>query len=204
MGTSPGIRPTSVFSNCGPALAYASHVWHQPLPNPKRKDCHVSPLSIIQNQCLHSIAGTFRATPIRALANLTFIPPLDIFLTTRSTIFLQKAQDNCSDYLRDEICHRILRVLRPRSRLIQVAKSLAHPQPLDPNWVEAWLQLLAPPKNEAPRKFHQQVIFKRWDERWRASIPIRSGAMSLDGAVRRYPISKSQPTQVTVLPPHAN
>lgn len=158
---------------------YASHVWHQPLPHRKRKDCLTSQLSIVQNQCLRSLTGAFRATPIPAMENLAFIPPLDIYLTTQTALYRKKARDQGVDLLRDEICSRIFSDLRPRSRhLPNFANIIAHSHPVDPAWVDSWLDL-SPSPPPSSHKLRLEVTSARWLDRWHASPPVRSTSLPL-------------------------
>lgn len=63
-----------------PALSHGSTVWHSPPENkdlPKSAD---SKMSVIQNKCLRTVSGAYKATPIRTLEAETYIPPMPLYL----------------------------------------------------------------------------------------------------------------------------
>ena len=62
-----------------PAMTYGSTVWHMP-NEVKKSKTSTSKLSVMQNNCLRTIAGAFKATPISVLEVETFIAPIDTHL----------------------------------------------------------------------------------------------------------------------------
>ena len=54
-----------------PAMIYGSTVWHMP-KEVKKSKTSTSKLSVMQNNCLRTIAGAFKATPISVLEAETF------------------------------------------------------------------------------------------------------------------------------------
>ena len=62
-----------------PAMTYGSTVWHMP-KEVKKSKTSTSKLSVMQNTCLRTIAGAFKATPISVLEAETFIAPIDTHL----------------------------------------------------------------------------------------------------------------------------
>jgi exonuclease III len=60
-----------------PAITYGAAVWHDPK---EKKTGTISKLAVIQNRCLRSISGAFRATPIAVLEAETHVAPIDIHL----------------------------------------------------------------------------------------------------------------------------
>lgn len=62
-----------------PALTFGSAIWHTPteLKGPKSIG---NKLSIIQNRCLRTIAGAYKATPIAVLEAETLTPPINTYL----------------------------------------------------------------------------------------------------------------------------
>lgn len=74
------------------AMAYAAHVWHQPIPVRSRRDCFTPTLSRIQHHCFRLISGAFRATSTQHLESFTVIPPLEIHLTTQTTFYQRKTE----------------------------------------------------------------------------------------------------------------
>jgi hypothetical protein len=81
-----------------PLLAYGAAIWHTPSSgstgDPKGL---VVKLRRIQNKCLRTITGAYKATPTAALETETFIPPIDLYLDSRAAAFqvrLNSAQAN--------------------------------------------------------------------------------------------------------------
>jgi hypothetical protein len=64
-----------------PSLAYGATIWHQPSRENRMQLAGAeAPLDKFQNQGLRTVAGAFRATPVRALETETFTPPLNLYL----------------------------------------------------------------------------------------------------------------------------
>lgn len=59
-------------------MTYGSPVWHT--PKNIKKSSSTEKLAVLQNKCLRTISGAFKATPIPVLEAETFIPPIDIHL----------------------------------------------------------------------------------------------------------------------------
>lgn len=59
-------------------MTYGLTVWHT--PKDAKKSTSADKLAILQNKCLRSIAGAFKATPIPVLEAETYIAPFDIHL----------------------------------------------------------------------------------------------------------------------------
>ena len=62
-----------------PAMTYGSTIWHTP-KDIKKSNGISNKLAVIQNKCLQTIAGAFKATPIPVLEAETYIAPIDIHL----------------------------------------------------------------------------------------------------------------------------
>ena len=62
-----------------PAMTYGSAVWHTPKEIKKNK-ATMSKLSVMQNKCLRTVAGAFKATPVEVLEAETFIAPMELHL----------------------------------------------------------------------------------------------------------------------------
>ena len=62
-----------------PAMTYGSTIWHTP-KEIKKSNGISNKLAVIQNECLRTIAGAFKATPIPVLEAETYIAPIDIHL----------------------------------------------------------------------------------------------------------------------------
>ena len=61
-----------------PAITYASTIWHE--PTDKLDGGPSDRLLTTQNKCLRTIAGAFKATPVRVLEAETFTSPLNVHL----------------------------------------------------------------------------------------------------------------------------
>lgn len=59
-------------------MTYGSSVWHT--PKDVKKSSSTDKLAVLQNKCLRTIAGAFKATPISVLEAETFIAPIGIHL----------------------------------------------------------------------------------------------------------------------------
>ena len=67
-----------------PAITYGSTIWHMP-KDIKKSNGISNKLAVIQNKCLRTIAGAFKATPIAVLEAETYIAPIDIHLDQLQT-----------------------------------------------------------------------------------------------------------------------
>lgn len=171
-----------------PVMSYASHIWHQPLPNRHHKDPLVDALSTIQNTCLRAVVGGFRATPIKTLELLAFIPPLDLYLTTHVAIYRQRAAQNGIDNLILSRCKAIRESLVPRTRVMPVPLThLTHNQALPASWYDEWLKLprAACERITKPTSLRKNVLVSKWTDRWRSTAPPPSSAILLPTPTRR-------------------
>ena len=63
-----------------PALMYGSAAWHLPAEVGKSSQTAESKMAVMQNQCLRTVAGAFKAIPIKALEAETHVAPLSLHL----------------------------------------------------------------------------------------------------------------------------
>jgi hypothetical protein len=63
-----------------PAITFGHAVWHNPDRNYAK---HIDQLKVIQNGCLRTITGAFKATPTRVLEAEAGVMPIDIYLNYR-------------------------------------------------------------------------------------------------------------------------
>ena len=61
-------------------MTYASVVWHAPNEIKATPKALENKLAVIQNKCLRSIAGAFKATPVQSLEAETYVAPMPIHL----------------------------------------------------------------------------------------------------------------------------
>lgn len=66
-----------------PAMGYGSIVWHSPTGTKDARKNTVAKMEVMQNKCLRTIAGAYRATPVEVLQAETLIPPIKEYLNQR-------------------------------------------------------------------------------------------------------------------------
>ena len=62
-----------------PLLTYGSAIWHMP-KDIKNVKTSTNKLSVMQNKCLRTVAGAFRATPVPILKTETYVASINIHL----------------------------------------------------------------------------------------------------------------------------
>ena len=62
------------------ALCFGAPAWHKPSEDPAKVQGLANQLEKHQNGCLRTVAGAYKATPIRQLETETFIPLLATYL----------------------------------------------------------------------------------------------------------------------------
>jgi hypothetical protein len=68
------------------AVAYGASVFHTPSTENRPKGV-TRGLMAAQTRCLRTVAGAYKATPVRSLETETRVPPLDLYLNTRVARF---------------------------------------------------------------------------------------------------------------------
>ena len=68
-------------------MTYAALIWHQPAPSIAKAAGPATKLCTIQNKCLWTIAGAYKATPVESLETETFVPPIDLYLDKRCACY---------------------------------------------------------------------------------------------------------------------
>jgi len=63
-----------------PMLTFAAPIWHQPSGTPEATKGHAKKLAVVQNDCLRTVLGAFRATPVPILEAESIISPIDLQL----------------------------------------------------------------------------------------------------------------------------
>lgn len=63
-----------------PAMTYGSAAWHLPAEVGKTSRTIESKMAVLQNKCLRTVSGAFKATPIKALDAETPVAPLSLHL----------------------------------------------------------------------------------------------------------------------------
>jgi hypothetical protein len=144
-------------------------------------------LQKVQNRCLRVVTGGFRATPTRSLETLAYVPPLDLYLTSRVAAYRRRAKVNGTDDLIARATARIRRTMgRPQTHAATGA--IRHPYPMPEDWVDNWTRVAGAGGEQvdqvdpqARRQRDKKAIWlalrTRWEERWRAAP--RSAAEAL-------------------------
>ena len=68
-----------------PAISYRAALWHNPKEKPLRGPA--GKLAKHQNQGLQQVLGAFRATLIQQLETEAYVPPIDLWLNSRTARF---------------------------------------------------------------------------------------------------------------------
>jgi len=113
-----------------------------------------------QTQCLRTVAGAYRATPVRALETETFVPPLDLYLNGRVAQFEGRIEESGMGQLIRDSCATIARKLWNRRRHYTM------PQAHSNETTERVKRWLATDLINADRKKIQATLVKEWKERW--------------------------------------
>jgi hypothetical protein len=73
-------------------MTYAALIWHQLAPLTAKAAGLASKLRTIQNKCLWTIAGAYKATLIKSLETETFVLLIDLYLDKRCARYRQRTQ----------------------------------------------------------------------------------------------------------------
>ena len=63
-----------------PMLTFAAPVWHSPGNTSESTKKHVQKLTVVQNDCLRTVLGAYKATPVPVLEAEAVIPPIQLQL----------------------------------------------------------------------------------------------------------------------------
>ena len=133
-----------------PAMTYGSTVWHMP-KEVKKSKTSTSKLSVMQNNCLRTIAGAFKATPISVLEAETFIAPIDTHLDMLQAQARHRLRAGGQLKIISSACNKIADKLRGKAG----RKRLQKPTPgeLKHIWAKSLLidsKIVQPPKAHPP------------------------------------------------------
>jgi hypothetical protein len=145
------------------ALCFGASAWHKPSEDPAKVQGLANQLEKHQNRCLRTVAGAYKATPIRQLETETFIPLLAIYLNRRIAAYHLR-QDNSG--VRAEIRQACSKI---RGRLLSRRRKASLPTPAVAKeaWARSW-RGEAQTKEELDKK-----MLEEWQARWRATRPAR-------------------------------
>jgi hypothetical protein len=152
-----------------PAMAYAALAWHQPASSRGQGLAMTRAFQKVQNKCLRSVTGGFKATPIRSLETLAHVPPLDLYLTSRVIAYRARARNSGVDRLIEKACTRIKSTLG-KPQVCTTTADVGHPRPVRRGWAEEWV---GPRCGQDPPKKTKRDIGRalraRWKDRWEAA-----------------------------------
>jgi hypothetical protein len=135
-----------------PAVSYGVSVWRNPLETRAGKLMPI--LRSIQNSCLRTVAGAYRATPIRSLEVETYIPPVDIYLDSRVAAFQRRLENSRSYDIIQRACSNIRARLKSR-----VARRTKTQGQLRKQWTEQRAV------DQGDRTEDKQILYE-WTQRW--------------------------------------
>lgn len=153
-----------------PAIAYGAAIWHSPTTvegetenreGDKKPTGPVKKLMKVQNECLRTIAGAFKATPTSALEVETAIPPLDLYLNERIASFRYRHQTKGMQELVSAACEQTRRKLaRTRRRRRRKSEGPASTEgERRSKWAEEW------------KRLGGQTTLEAWKKRWETTQP---------------------------------
>ena len=133
-----------------PVMTYGSTVWHMP-KEVKKSKTSTSKLSVMQNNCLRTIAGAFKATPIPVLEAETYIAPIDVHLDTLQAQARHRLRAGGQSKVISSACSKIVNKLQGKAG----RKRLQKPTPgeLKHTWAKNLLidaKIVQPPKAHPP------------------------------------------------------
>ena len=109
------VRSRLIYSSVvRPQLAYGASSWHS--PGASKAKGVTAKLQLIQNKCLRTIAGAYRATPIATLETETYTPPLDLYLDSRAAAFQDRLQESPVYQQIQKACQVIVRRTKVKAR----------------------------------------------------------------------------------------
>jgi hypothetical protein len=121
-----------------PAMAYAALAWHQPASSRDQGLALTRAFQKVQNKCLHSVTGGYKATPIQSLETLAHVPPLHLYLTSRVIAYRARARNSGVDRLIEKACTRIKSTLG-KPQVCTATAVVGHPRPVRGGWAKEWV-----------------------------------------------------------------
>src|SRR4029077_4460543 len=153
------------------AIAYGAAAYHKTAERGGRPRGIARELLTEQTQCLRTVAGAYRATPVRALETETYIPPLDLYLNGGVALFEKRLEESGMGQLIRNSCAAIAQRLRRRGRRRGPPSSTEYHNGAT-EWARGWLTADLP---GVDRKKVQDTIAKEWEERWRKELGRSQG-----------------------------
>src|SRR5450755_1240857 len=147
-----------------PALAYGTPIWFSPEGKEATKPSLIRPLKVIQNRCLRTIAGAYKATPILLLESETGILPVRTHFSKLQAQYQLRKQNSPVVRLITSACERI-------QRQLQGSRGRTRRHPTTPGVQKlAWYQKLlrTNPQSRAatPQSQIDKATHNQWTSNW--------------------------------------
>jgi len=141
-----------------PLLAYGAASWHIPSKDGKARGL-AKTLGPLQNKCLRTVTGAYKATPTQALETEAFIPPIDLYLDGRAAAFQERLQRSEAS----EVVEEARRTIYRRLRLHRRKNIKSTPGEMREEWAKKREEELGEEKKKGAR------VLAAWTNRWEAS-----------------------------------
>jgi Reverse transcriptase (RNA-dependent DNA polymerase)/Endonuclease-reverse transcriptase len=172
----PLIQARQVYiSMIRPALTYAALAWHQPEAKKGQQSSLTRKFQAIQNKCLRFITGGYKASSISSLETLAFIPPLDLYLTSRVAAYRERLYRSGIGEIISSACARIKRFFNKDSLDIS-PRMIGHPWPAPKGWARAWRGYTG--NSSEPQTKPSYIFINKWKDRWDTQSRGRSEALA--------------------------
>ena len=193
-----------------PAITYGSTIWHMPKDIKKSNGISNKP-AVIQNKCLRTIAGAFKATPIAVLEAETYIAPIDIHLDQLQTQARHRLCQGGQKKFIINACNSIAKKLRGRAGRKRAPAST--PGMLKHTWAKKIISdthkiaspVVHPPWAEPPPNTAREIeearaaqgkitskIKKRYIDAWQTSWKTYQNRTSTPTPAQAAPLTKKR------------
>src|SRR5271156_952030 len=159
-------------------MTYAAPIWHQPAPSIAKAAGPATKLRTIQNKCLRTIAGAYKATPIESLETETFIPPIDLYLDKRCARYRQRTQGTPVRSYIIEQCNIVQR---------RVQGKRGRRTTLKPTQEELWKKWEAAREERQASYLERDQVLGDWKARWDCQEELRTNSLSKWDQIKRPP-----------------
>ena len=97
------------------AIGQGAPIYHEvPQDELHTKGVIAKDMKVLQNKCLRTITGAYKATPIRQLETEAFIPPIDIWFTARTASFHRRLEASGMGEMIRQASSKLTTILRKR------------------------------------------------------------------------------------------
>lgn len=155
-----------------PAITYGAAAWHVPSAsqgNPKGVARTIQPL---QNDCLRTVAGAYKATRVRRLETEVWCPPIQLHLDRLVASFYQRLEITGMRRLIEQQCREVRLILRSRPKRGRTTRTREGRQA----WAKSWLQQRGETTDRRTRQplpwtsiDARTAMVTSWEQRWHAT-----------------------------------